>query len=49
MAEQMTFDRIISSPLTRARETAEIISSALNVPVEFDPVWLERSAGNFPG
>lgn len=29
--------RVIASPLTRARETAEIIASAINVPLVIDP------------
>jgi len=43
------FDFLISSPLTRARETAEIVASALNLPLEFDPLWLERDNGEFSG
>jgi len=49
LAENVTFDLIFASPLTRARETAEIISAALDAPVEFDPVWMERSAGELSG
>lgn len=49
VAEQVRFDRILASPLTRARETAEIISAALDVPVEFDPIWMERAAGELSG
>src|SRR5512136_1410620 len=47
--EQAKFDFLITSPLTRARETAEIIASALNIPVEYDPLWLERDNGEFSG
>jgi len=47
--EKVTFDKIISSPLARARETAEIISEALGLPVEYDPIWMERSAGELQG
>ena len=43
--EGATFDHIISSPLTRAKETAEIVASALNIPLEFDELWLERDNG----
>ena len=32
-AEGRSFDQAFSSPLARARETAEIISAALDVPV----------------
>lgn len=43
------FDLIITSPLSRARETAEIISRALSVPVEVDPLWLERHVDELSG
>jgi broad specificity phosphatase PhoE len=45
----VTFDFLISSPLLRAKETAEIIGSVLNLPVELDPLWLERNNGEFSG
>jgi broad specificity phosphatase PhoE len=48
-AEKMTFDRIFASPLLRARETAEIVASALNVPVELNPVLMERAIGEYSG
>ncbi len=48
-SEGAKFDLAISSPLTRAKETAEIIASALNVKVEFDPIWLERNIGEMEG
>lgn len=47
--EKMQFDLIISSPLERAKETAEIIASALNLRVEVNPLWLERDNGEFAG
>ncbi len=47
--EKVEFDRIIASPLTRAKETAEIIASALGLEIEFDPLWLERDNGEFSG
>ena len=47
--EKVHFDHVISSPLSRAKETAEIVASALNLKVEFDPVWLERDNGQFSG
>lgn len=47
--ETMLFDLIISSPLIRARETAEIIGQALGLKIEFDPLWLERDTGEFSG
>jgi len=47
--EDLTFDRIIASPLARTRETAEIIAQALELVVELDPLWLERDNGEFSG
>jgi broad specificity phosphatase PhoE len=49
LAEGVTFDRVISSPLARSRETAEIIAAALDMPVEFNPVWMERNYGKLSG
>ena len=48
-SEGVKFDLIIASPLVRARETAEIIASALDAKVEFDPVLLERHVGEMEG
>lgn len=47
--EEVKFDLVISSPLARARETAEIIAQALGSNIEFDPLWLERDNGDFAG
>lgn len=47
--EGVKFDHVISSPLARAKETSEIIASALNLKLEFDPLWLERDNGEFSG
>lgn len=49
LTEQVTFHRIISSPLARSRETAEIIAKALNLPIDFNPLWMERDYGNLSG
>lgn len=56
LAEGVIFDRIVSSPLSRARETAEIIAGRLGsagdpeeIPIEFDPVWMERDWGLISG
>ncbi len=49
LAEGRQFDQVIASPLPRARETAEIIAGALNLPLEFDPLWKERDAGKRAG
>jgi broad specificity phosphatase PhoE len=48
-SEGVNFDLIISSPLVRAKETAEIIASALNSPVELDPILMERHIGEMEG
>lgn len=44
-----TFDRLISSDLERARETAVIIAEELDLKVEVDPLLRERSFGAFEG
>lgn len=44
-----TFDAIIASTLQRANETAHIIASALNIPVENDPDWMEKDNGKLAG
>lgn len=43
--EGKIFDKIISSPLKRAKLTADVIGSALNLVVETDPIWIERDTG----
>lgn len=43
------FDLILSSPLQRARQTAEILAAALSAPVEFEPLWMERNNGLLAG
>lgn len=48
-SEGAKFDLVISSPLTRAKETAEIVASELKVKVEFDSIWLERNIGEMEG
>lgn len=48
-AEGVGFDTVIASPLLRAGETAEIIAKALNVPLEYDPLWMERHNGKMSG
>ena len=48
-SEAVRFDRVISSPLGRAKETAEIISSNLNLNLEFDEIWFERAIGEMEG
>lgn len=48
-SENVSYDRIISSPLARARETAEILASILKNPMELDPIWMERDNGILAG
>lgn len=43
------FDRIVSSTLVRARETAEIIGAALGIQVDVDPLWMEHDNGPLAG
>ena len=45
----MKFDHVISSPLERARDTAEISAAALGLEIEFESLWLERDNGEFSG
>jgi broad specificity phosphatase PhoE len=44
-----TYDLIISSPLLRASQTAEIIADVLQVPIESEPAWIERNFGSLQG
>ena len=47
--ERVKFDLILASPLSRARQTAEIVASAVKAPIEFDPLWMERDNGSLAG
>jgi 2,3-bisphosphoglycerate-dependent phosphoglycerate mutase len=47
--EGLVFDGCIASPLLRARETAEIVSGVLKIPLEFDPTWKELDNGLIAG
>jgi 2,3-bisphosphoglycerate-dependent phosphoglycerate mutase len=48
-AKDITFNKIISSPLGRAYETACIISELLTIPIELDDQWKEREFGKAEG
>ena len=48
-ADGTTFDRVISSPLLRARQTAEIICNQLKIPIDFDPDLMEVDNGIIAG
>jgi broad specificity phosphatase PhoE len=47
--EGETFDLILTSPLIRAKETAQIVASALNVKAVEEPLLMERDNGEFSG
>lgn len=47
--EGRQFDLAITSPLLRARHTAEIIAYRLNIPLELDPLWIEFNIGRHSG
>jgi 2,3-bisphosphoglycerate-dependent phosphoglycerate mutase len=49
LAEGITFDRCIASPLMRACQTAEIISGMLKIPMELDSDWMEINNGLIAG
>ncbi|MBM4422646.1 MAG: histidine phosphatase family protein [Chloroflexi bacterium] len=40
---------LYSSPLARARQTAEAIAARLNLPVQLDDRWKERNLGEWTG
>ncbi len=48
-AEKVAFDEIISSTLSRARQTAEIVAEALNAGLTLNPDWMERNNGHLAG
>lgn len=48
--EKKEFDHVISSPLSRAKETAQILTSRLKLPkLEYDDIWMERAMGSLSG
>jgi 2,3-bisphosphoglycerate-dependent phosphoglycerate mutase len=47
--QKITFDQVISSPLSRAQQTTEIIAEQLNLDIEFNPLWMERDIGKLSG
>lgn len=48
-SQNVKFNLIISSPLSRASQTAQIISDTLQSPVEYEPDWKERDFGRLQG
>ena len=49
LAEGKSFDHAVTSPLSRAAQTAEILGQALSLTVEVDPIWMERDNGLLAG
>jgi broad specificity phosphatase PhoE len=47
--KEVKFDKIISSPLSRAKETANIISNRYGMKTETDPIWMEINNGELAG
>lgn len=48
-ADTATPDRVVSSDLTRTKETTELIRSAIDTPVQFETAWRERNLGVYQG
>ena len=48
-AQGRLYEKIVSSPLQRAVETARLISSALSIPILQEPLWKERGFGEAEG
>jgi probable phosphoglycerate mutase len=47
--DKLHFDLILSSTLSRASETAEIIGKKLGCPIELDALLMERNVGSLSG
>ena len=45
----LDIERVVSSDLARAFETAEIVAAKLGLAVERDPLWRERDIGAWTG
>ena len=51
-AQKLKIDKIVSSPLSRAYDTAKIIAKEINYPenkIELNPLLVERSFGSIEG
>jgi len=48
-ADGVRFDHLLSSPLLRARQTAEILARSLGLDLEAEAVWMERDLGRAQG
>jgi probable phosphoglycerate mutase len=42
-------DRVVSSDLTRTRETTKMVRSEIDAPVRYDDAWRERDLGVYQG
>jgi len=49
LAGRYDIDRILSSDLRRAEETADILRDHVDAPVAFEPAWRERDMGVYQG
>ena len=49
LAQREPLAAIVSSDLSRARQTAEATGAAVGLPVQADPNWRERAFGEFEG
>jgi broad specificity phosphatase PhoE len=47
--DDVHFDLILTSPLSRAKETAEIIARKIDCPLEDEPLLMERNVGALSG
>ena len=47
--DEADFDLIIASPLSRARQTAELIASSFHIALELEDLWMERDNGYLAG
>jgi len=47
--EKQVFDHLISSPLSRAEDTARILADTLNLEIQINPIWMERDNGKLAG
>jgi broad specificity phosphatase PhoE len=43
------FHQIISSPLKRARQTAQAVAARIEAPIVDNPIWMERCFGELEG
>ena len=49
LIRQCRFNKIISSDVKRAKQTAQIVSERLNIPIEYDPMLRELNKGKLNG